>query len=125
MSMRLPKLIGWGVALVIAVLLVAITATIGWRPIIGPKARALTDRKFEPTPTRLARGEYVTENLTGCFNCHSSRDWTKDEPPLVEGTKGAGAPDFPMKDLPGEVYPPNITPDKDTGAGAWTDDQLA
>jgi mono/diheme cytochrome c family protein len=38
---------------------------------------------------------------------------------------GAGSPTFPLKDLPGDVRPPNITPDKDTGAGNWTDDQLA
>jgi mono/diheme cytochrome c family protein len=30
-----------------------------------------------------------------------------------------------VKDLPGAVHPPNITPDKETGAGNWTDDQLA
>jgi mono/diheme cytochrome c family protein len=43
----------------------------------------------------------------------------------VAGTHGAGSPDFPLLDLPGDVNPPNITPDKETGAGNWTDDQLA
>jgi hypothetical protein len=33
--------------------------------------------------------------------------------------------DFPLPDLPGKVYPPNISPDKEIGAGTWTDDQLA
>ena len=74
---------------VLAVLLaLAITATVGWRPIIGPHSRPLTERKFEPTPQRLARGEYLAENLLDCFTCHSERDWSKHDPPLVPGTKG-------------------------------------
>jgi mono/diheme cytochrome c family protein len=43
----------------------------------------------------------------------------------VPGTKGGGSPAFPLQDLPGEVHPPNISPDKETGAGNWSDDQLA
>jgi mono/diheme cytochrome c family protein len=123
--MRVSKAIGWVLVVLIALLAVAITATIGWRPIIGPKARALTDRKFESTPQRLERGKYLTENLMNCFACHSDREWTKDDVPVVDGTKGGGSPTFPVKDLPGQVYPPNISPDKEHGAGSWTDDQLA
>jgi hypothetical protein len=107
------------------VLAAAITATVGWRPFVGPSARALTDRKFEPSPERLARGEYLTENLMNCFACHSERDWAQDDVPLKPGTKGGGSTSFPLEDLPGKVYPPNISPDKETGAGNWTDDQLA
>jgi hypothetical protein len=106
-------------------LLVAITATIGWRPFIGPRARPLTDRTFPSTPQRVARGRYLTENLLHCFACHSERDWNRHDAPVVAGYHGAGTPNFPLKDLPGDVRPPNITPDKETGAGNWTDDQLA
>lgn len=123
--MRASRVFGWGVVLLLALLAIAITATVGWRPIIGPNARALTDRKFESTPERLARGAYLTENLLNCFACHSEREWDKPDVPLKEGMKGAGSTTFPLEDLPGKVYPPNITPDKDTGAGNWTDDQLA
>ena len=31
----------------------AITLTVGWRPFIGPKARALSSRTFERTPQRV------------------------------------------------------------------------
>jgi mono/diheme cytochrome c family protein len=103
----------------------AITLTIGWRPFIGPRARPLTNRKFEATPERLARGKYLTENVLDCFTCHSQRDWTKHDPPLVPGTEGGGQDPFPLEGLPGKVYPPNISPDKETGAGNWTDDQLS
>jgi len=123
--MRRLRFVGWIIAALIAVLLVAITATIGWRPFVGPKTRPLTDRTFTPTPERLARGRYLSENLLHCFACHSERDWTRHDVPIVDGRKGAGTSNFPLKDLPGDVRPPNITPDKDTGAGNWTDDQLA
>ncbi len=123
--MRLVKIVGWILAALMVLLVVAITLTIGWRPFIGPNARGLTDRTFAATPERLARGHYLTENVLDCFACHSERDWSKRDAPEVPGTHGAGNPAFPLKDLPGSVYPPNITPDKETGAGNWTDDQLA
>ena len=122
--MRGLRLVGWILAALIVVLLVAITATIGWRPFLGPNARPLTDRTFSPTPERLARGRYLTEDVLHCFACHTERDWTRHDAPVVAGL-GSGNPNFPLKDLPGDVRPPNITPDKDTGAGNWTDDQLA
>jgi mono/diheme cytochrome c family protein len=119
------KIVGWIFAALVVLLLMAITVTIGWRPFIGPNARALTDRKFPSSPERLERGRYLTENLLNCFACHSDRDWAKDDVPVIAGTHGAGSPNFPLKDLPGDVRPPNITPDPETGAGKWTDDQLA
>ena len=122
---KLLKVAGWVLAALLVLVLVAITATIGWRPFIGPSARALTDRTFTSTPERLARGRYLSENLLNCFACHSDRDWSREDVPVVAGTHGAGSTTFPLLDLPGKVYPPNITPDKETGAGNWTDDQLA
>jgi mono/diheme cytochrome c family protein len=119
------KIVGWILVALFVLVLVAITATIGWRPFIGPNARALTDRTFASTPERVDRGRYLTENLLNCFACHSERDWAQQDVPIVKGMHGAGAPVFPLKDLPGDVHPPNITPDKETGAGNWTDDQLA
>ena len=110
---------------IVVLLAVAITFTIGWRPFIGPKARPLTDRKFESTPERLARGKYLVQNVLDCFTCHSQHDWTKHDAPEIPGMEGAGQDPFPLEGLPGKVFPPNITPDKETGAGNWTDDMLA
>ena len=112
--------VGIGIALA-----AAITGTIGWRPFIGPQARPLTDRVFERTPERMARGEYLVENVMDCFGCHAEHDWAQHDAPLVPGTKGAGYPKFPEVNLPGYVVAPNITPDAETGAGSWTDDMLA
>ena len=38
---------------------VGLPAMIGVRPFLGPKARPLTNRAFERTPTRLERGRYL------------------------------------------------------------------
>jgi hypothetical protein len=121
---RLGKwlLIG-GVALA-AVLAIAVTLTIGWRPFIGPKARPLTRRTFERTPQRLARGRYIATALSGCVYCHSHHDWSAPGTPIIPGSEGAGGV-LPFNDLPGRIVAPNLTPDLETGAGNWTDDQLA
>ena len=108
---------------IITVLVAGITFTIGWRPLIGAKRRTLTDRKFESTPLRLARGKYLVDGVTGCFDCHSDPDWSKPGAPPVSGREGAGHVRADQ-DLPWLVAP-NITPDKETGAGNWSDDTLA
>ena len=100
-----------------------ITFTIGWRPIIGAKKRGLTDRKFESTQTRLMRGKYLVDGVTGCFGCHSDLDWSKPGAPPIAGREGAGHI-WSDQDMPWLVAP-NITPDNETGIGNWSDDTLA
>src|SRR3974390_904053 len=113
------------IALCLAVLVAAgITLTIGWRPILGPRARPLTNRAFERTPERWARGKYIVENLAACADCHSPHDWTKHDAPIPSGKEGAGQ-DMGLKGLPGHVVAPNLTPDSETGSGTWSDDALA
>src|SRR5450755_3483877 len=115
-------LIGWAVLL--ALLAIGITFTVGWRPFFGPKTRPLTDRKFDRTPQRLGRGRYIATALSGCIYCHSPHDWGAAGDPIISGSEGAGEV-LPYKGLPGRMVAPNLTPDPDTGAGKWTDDQLA
>jgi mono/diheme cytochrome c family protein len=102
----------------------AITFTIGWRPFLGPRTRPLSNKRFESTPQRLARGEYLVRGVLACFGCHSPHDWKSSGAPIPVGMEGAGEI-FPEESLPGTVVAPNITPDRATGAGGWTDDQLA
>ena len=104
-------------------LAVAITFTIGWRPFLGPRARALTARKFEVTPARLERGKYIAETA-GCFGCHSPHDWKARGAPYLPGQDGSGEV-MPFDNLPGRIVAPNLTPDPETGAGTWSDDQMA
>lgn len=108
---------------IIALIGLGVTFTIGWRPLIGAKKRALTDRKFESTPARLARGKYLVDGVTGCFGCHTDTDWSKRGGPPVAGREGSGHVGADQ-DMPWLIAP-NITPDKETGAGNWSDDTFA
>jgi mono/diheme cytochrome c family protein len=113
-----------GTALVLGVLLLAgITATIGWTPFFGAKARPLTDRRFEPSAARLERGEYLVRSVAGCLFCHSEIDTSTRGLPIKAGRAGVGR-SLVAEDLPWLVAS-NISSDPDTGAGKWSDDMLA
>jgi hypothetical protein len=59
------------------------------------------------------------------MGCHAEHDWTAHDAPVLPKTLGAGQDMNILKGFPGKVYAPNITPDAETGAGSWSDDQLA
>ncbi len=120
------KILGIGLLVLVVLLAVGITFTIGWRPFIGPRKRALTNRKFESTPERQARGRYLVLGVLGCENCHSRKDWSKHGAPMLPGTEFAGQSlDGLIENFPGLPTVPNITPDRETGGGEWTDDEYA
>jgi len=121
--LKLRKIFLRAIVLFLALVALAITFTIGWRPILGARVRPLKNEKFEVSPQRLERGRMLV-GLTDCDVCHSVHDWNTHGAPTVAGTELAGLV-LPLSDLPGRIVSPNITPDLETGAGNWTDDQLA
>jgi hypothetical protein len=86
------------------------------KPAVTPPA----DLKVEITPARLERGKYLF-NLADCDGCHSQRDFSRFGGPVVEDGRGRGNVFPPELGLPGMVAPGNITPDRETGIGSWTD----
>ena len=110
---------------VLLILLVGVAAVkvLGPRAFLGPRSRPLTSQIFAATPARVERGKYLANSI-GCLYCHSPHDWTKSDDPILPGMEGAGLR-LPYADLPGRIVAPNLTPDKETGAGNWTDDMLA
>lgn len=110
---------------IILIVLVGVAAVkvLGPRAFLGPRSRPLTSRTFDATPARLQRGQYLASSI-GCLYCHSPHDWSKHADPILPGMTGAGQ-QLPYTDLPGKVYASNLTPDKETGVGDWTDDMLA
>jgi len=78
--------------------------------------------KVAMTPERIARGRYVFETVADCGGCHSQRDFTRVGGPEVLSGRGRGnvLSDL-IKGLPGVVVASNITPDRETGIGGWTD----
>jgi mono/diheme cytochrome c family protein len=64
-----------------------------------------------PSPAEIARGKYIFGATGGC-GCHTK----KNEPVNAGGRRYDG----PF----GTVYSSNITPDRETGIGGWTDEQI-
>ena len=123
MMKKTARILLWSLAALAALLPLAITFTIGWRPFVGPRARPLTAQRITPTAERLARGTYLVKHVTPCMECHSPHRWTEHDAPIEPNMVGAGQ-EIAMKGLPGRIVAPNLSPDPETGAGTWTDDQL-
>src|SRR6185295_12784999 len=80
-----------------------------------------------PRPELMApgppeRGRYLALNVSLCVFCHSEIDWKAEGFPPRAGGAGAGRAPF-SETLPW-LAAPNLTPDPDTGAGRWTDEQF-
>lgn len=75
------------------------------------------------TPVSLERGEYLANHVMVCFACHGELDYDSSELAVIPGTEGSGGP-FPDELIPYPLNVPNITPDEETGAGTWTDEQI-
>jgi len=121
---KLGKILLVSLCGLIVMLAVIITYTIGWRPFIGPRVRAVGNRQFERTPERLARGKYLVTGVLSCEICHTPSDWSQHAWTAIPGKELAGQ-ELTLEGFPGTAVAPNITPDAETGAGNWTDDQMA
>jgi len=83
-----------------------------------PDVRASTDAAV------IARGEYLVYGPAHCVECHASsfEEFQKvannQKVPLQGGTRFAAPP-------LGAIYSKNLTPDKETGIGRYTDGQIA
>ena len=67
----------------------------------------------------LARGTYLMDGIVACGNCHVQRD--KEGKPLLDRGLSGG---MVFDEEPFKAYASNITPDRETGIGNWTDAQL-
>jgi mono/diheme cytochrome c family protein len=66
----------------------------------------------------VERGSYLVNTIMTCANCHSP----KGPPAVTAGKDFSGG--LTWDEPPFKVTAPNITPDKDTGIGNWTDAQI-
>lgn len=83
-------------------------------------ARAGSARASDPAPAaRIARGAYLANGVARCFWCHSSLD-SKDPALPKPETLGSGD----ILDPKARIFAPNITPDRETGVGTWSDAEL-
>jgi mono/diheme cytochrome c family protein len=106
----------------IGIALVGTIVSVSYTPNEDP-TRPVNRLTFERTAARYERGRYLVDNLAHCFQCHSEVNWEKPGAQPKEGKKGAGT--VFAEDGMSWLVAPNITPDNETGAGTWTDEQFA
>ncbi len=80
----------------------------GFYPEYPPTAEATGSRK-----SLIQRGEYLAK-IGDCLACHTN----------VKGNTPAFAGGLPIATPFGTFYSPNITPDKETGIGEWTEEDF-
>lgn len=107
---KILKIVGGVVG---ALALLAVGAIIVKFYVLSPEWKPAPQVTAPSTPEAIARGSYLANNVTLCIACHST-----------PGKIGAGNSVFPYSDFPGTARIPNITPDKETGIGAWTDGEV-
>jgi mono/diheme cytochrome c family protein len=90
----------------------------------GKYVRAVSDTPIERTAERLQRGGYLVNQVMLCPMCHTSRASGNIlvEPERTDAFLGGGNT-YVDKNL-GVLWIPNLTPDPETGLGAWTDDEV-
>lgn len=79
------------------------------------------ERRFQ-----VERGKYLVE-LLGCGACHTdgALEGAPDFDRALAGSRTGIAYMNPLGTAkPGVIYPPNITPDLETGIGSWSDRQI-
>jgi mono/diheme cytochrome c family protein len=69
---------------------------------------------------KAARGAYLVNSVMGCTDCHTPVDSATGAPLLDKYLAGRQPYEGPW----GIVYGGNITPDEQTGIGAWTDEEV-
>lgn len=71
------------------------------------------------TPT-LERGRYLVTTIMACGNCHTPKD--ADGRPVAAKELAGGGVGFDIPPFAGTA--PNITPDRETGIGSWSDEEI-
>lgn len=108
--------------IIFLIVLILIAGTYGYFYLAYPKVSPAPDIKISSTPEMIERGKYLAGSFAGCIDCHSGRDQSKFAAPLIPGTEGMGGMDF--GEGAGYIPAKNITPDKETGIGNWTDGEI-
>ncbi|WP_395685227.1 c-type cytochrome [Aestuariivirga sp.] len=98
------------VALVVLVLAIAGAAGAWWFSV--PQPLALSSL---PSHVPDAANGQVLYNAAGCFSCH------RPGPEMAAADQALPSGGAPLKTPVGVFYPPNLTPDPETGLGKWTD----
>jgi len=109
------------VGLSLLTIVIVVIGALGYLFLRKPAMVVPLEVRVEATEARLARGKYLYDQIGACNDCHGERDFTRFGGPAKERGEGKGFV-FPRElGFPGTIVAPNITPDKETGIGDWTD----
>ena len=87
--------------------------------VFGAAAAMMTLATAGVAETPLERGTYLMKSIVACGNCHTPKG--PNGKAIADKELSGGDPiDAPVF----HAVPSNITPDKETGIGHWTDDQI-
>ncbi len=76
-------------------------------------------RAQTPVPPPVERGRYLVEVLGACANCHTPK--SPDGGDIRTQHMGGG---LRIEEYFGVAIAPNITPDRETGIGTWSDTEI-
>lgn len=93
--------------------------------VLSPASRPASHVRAPRTAEAIARGKYLANHVTGCNGCHSPVHEDQPGEPWVEGKIGSGRQFADVPEFEGfHIIPPNLTPDRETGLGGWTDGEI-
>ncbi|MBI1225053.1 MAG: c-type cytochrome [Bacteroidetes bacterium] len=93
---------------------------VAFKPLPYPTAPIIAP----PITDKVAYGKYLATAKVDCYACHS-HDFETTDIMVPENTPGYFGGGNAMPDLDGNIiYTRNLTPDKETGIGNWTEEQF-
>src|ERR1700677_2289781 len=92
----------------------------GWKALLVAAATLATSSAALADGSEIARGKYLV-TIGGCSDCHTPGSFLGK--PDLSRILGGSEVGFAIPGL-GVFAGPNLTPDKETGLGNWTDDQI-
>ena len=78
------------------------------------------DASAQARSAGVERGRYLVESILGCGNCHTPKSPTGE--PIASRNLSGGGLSFSPPPFVGVAT--NITPDRETGIGTWSDDEI-
>jgi mono/diheme cytochrome c family protein len=116
----IKKIFKW-TGIILLTLIVAVTIVVASRQNLKYDA-PYPDIKASTDTAVIARGKHLVFGPAHCINCHS----TANVDSLIEADQPVPLSGGYLFDLPiAKIYSKNITPDKETGIGNYTDAEIA
>ena len=98
----------------------AVAALLAGLALLEPLQAAAQSAKPPSTRAEIARGKYLV-GFGGCIDCHTP-GYFFGKPDIPRALAGSEV-GFEIPGL-GVFYGPNLTPDKETGLGSWSKEQI-